>query len=100
MLSFVITYWVEILFSLIASYIAFVFRKIKKQIETIKYLDEAACLNLKMHILEKYKTIKEKGHITIDDKEEILTLYNLYKKLDCSNVFVDIFNELNDMPTL
>ena len=98
MLSFIIHYWVEILFSLVVTYITYLFKRIYHYVKDIEDLKKAACLNLKMHIIEQYEKIIEKGYLTIDEKEEIFELCKLYKDLNCSNIFLDIYNKLSDMP--
>lgn len=98
MLSFILNYWIEILFSLIVTVITFIYRKIFKYVKKIDILKEGACLNLKMHIIEKYEKVLKKKYITIEEKEEIMTLYNVYKKLECSNIVEEIIKELSNIP--
>lgn len=98
MLSFIIKYWLEILFSLVVAVFSYLYRKIFKYIKKIDILEKQACLNLKIHIVEKYEIIKKKEYITMDEKEELLILYNIYKKLECSNIVEEMIKELNNMP--
>lgn len=98
MVSFIIHYWIEIVFSLIVTFLTYLYRKITKYIKKIDILKEQACLNLKMHISEKYELIKKKNFITMEEKEEIITLYELYKKLECSNIVDEMVKEINNIP--
>ena len=98
MVSFIINYWIEIVFSLIVTFLTYLYRKIKKYIKKIDILKDQACLNLKMHISEKYELIKKKNFITMEEKEEIITLYELYKKLECSNIADEMVKEINNIP--
>lgn len=98
MVSFIINYWIEIVFSLIVTFLTYLYRKIIKYIKKIDILKDQACLNLKMHISEKYELIKKKNLITMEEKEEIITLYELYKKLECSNIADEMVKEINNIP--
>lgn len=98
MVSFIINYWIEIVFSLIVTFLTYLYRKITKYIKKIDILKDQACLNLKMHISEKYELIKKKNFITMEEKEEIITLYELYKKLECSNIADEMVKEINNIP--
>lgn len=98
MLSFIVNYWIQILFSLVVALITFLFRRILKYMKKIDILVGQACLNLKMHIMEKYQIIKDKGFITMEEKEEVMELYNLYKKLECSSIVEEIIKELDNIP--
>lgn len=98
MFSFIMEYWIEILFSLLVTVITHLYRKIFKYLKKIDILEKQACLNLKMHILEKYETIKKKEYITLEEKEEIINLYIIYKKLGCSNIVEEIIKELANIP--
>lgn len=51
-----------------------------------------------MHISEKYELIKKKNFITMEEKEEIINLYELYKKLECSNIADEMVKEINNIP--
>ncbi len=98
MVSFIINYWIEIVFSLIVTFLTYLYRKITKYIKKIDILKDQACLNLKMHISEKYELIKKKNFITMEEKEEIINLYELYKKLECSNIADEMVKEINNIP--
>ena len=63
MLSFIVHYWIEILFSVIVTILTHLYRKISKYIRKIDKLENEACANLKIHIKEKYTEIKKKEYI-------------------------------------
>lgn|SRR5574344_249652 len=98
MLTFILKYWIEILFSLLISIITYLYRRITRYMKKINALEQHACLNLKNHILERYKKAKQKGYITLEEKEEIMELYNFYKNLECSNIVEQIIKELESIP--
>lgn len=98
MLSFIVHYWIEILFSVIVTILTHLYRKISKYIRKIDKLENEACTNLKIHIKEKYTEIKKKEYITMEEKEEIMELYELYKKLECSNIVDEMVKEINILP--
>lgn len=97
MFSFVIKYWMQILFSLLITLISHIYHHIYKYIKKIKSLEKQSCLNLKMHILDKYERINTKGYMTIKEKEEIYELYDIYKKLDCESVVDDLIQSLENI---
>lgn len=97
MISFIINYWIEILFSLIVTVLSHLYRKISKYIKRIKTLEKESCLNLKIHIIQKYEAIKKREYITMDEKEEIIELYDLYKNLECSSIVDEIMKEISNM---
>ena len=98
MLDFIINYWIEIFFSLIITILTYLYRKILKYLKKIDTLETQACLNLKFHIIERYKTINAKGYITMEEKEEINELYNSLKSIKCHNVADDIIKNINEIP--
>ena len=98
MISFIINYWIEILFSLIVTVITHLYRKISKYIKKIDTLENQACSNLKLQISERYAEIKKKDYITMEEKEQIMELYELYKKLECSNIADEMVKEINSIP--
>ena len=98
MLSFIVHYWIEILFSVIVTILTHLYRKISKDIRKRDKLENEACTNLKIHIKEKYTEIKKKEYITMEEKEEIMELYELYKKLECSNIVDEMVKEINILP--
>ena len=51
-----------------------------------------------MHIAERYAEIKKKDYITMEGKEQIMELYELYKKLECSNIADEMVKEINSIP--
>ena len=84
MFSFIIKYWVQILFSLLVTLITHINNNIYKYIKKIKEIEKQFCLNIKLHIME--------------EKEEILDLYNIYKKLDCESVVDVLVQNLEKVP--
>lgn len=97
MISFIINYWIEILFSLIVTVLSHLYRKISKYIKRINALEKESCLNLKIHIIQRYEAIKKREYITMDEKEEIIELYDLYKNLECSSIVDEIMKEISNM---
>ena len=68
-----------------------------KEIE-LKDFRNYESLNLKFHIIERYKTISAKGYITMEEKEEINELYNSLKNINCQNVADEIIKNINNIP--
>lgn len=98
MFDFILNYWIEILFSLVVTFFTYLYRKVFKYLKKIDILERQACLNLKFHIIERYKIISAKGYITLEEKEEINELYNSLKDIKCTNVANDIIQNINDIP--
>ena len=74
MLSFIMNYWITILFSLVVAIVTFLYRKLLKYLKNIDILEKQACLVLKLIILKKYEEINEKNFITVAEQEEILEI--------------------------
>lgn len=98
MFSFVIKYWIQILFSLLVTLITHLYHNIYKYIKKINSLEKQSCLNIKIHIIDKYEKVISKGYITMEEKEEILELYNIYKTLNCESVVDDLVQKLESVP--
>ncbi len=98
MLNFIITYWIEILFSLLVTVITHLYRNFRKYLKKIDTLEKQACLNLKLHIIERYMSARRNGYISMDEKEDVLELYNFLKSFNCSNIAEDIIKEINQIP--
>ena len=98
MFSFIIHYWIGILFSLIVTLITHLYHNIYKYIKKINVINDEACLNIKLHIINKYEKISSKGYMTMEEKEELSEIYEIYKKLNCSNVATDLINSLESIP--
>lgn len=95
MLSFIIKYYVEIILSLVVTLITHLYHNINKYIKKINVLEKQACINIKIHIIDKYEIINKRGFITVDEKEELLNLYNIYKDLNCNNVTEELVQNLD-----
>ena len=98
MISFIVKYWIEILFSLLVTIITHLYRNLRKYIKKIDTLEGQACLNLKLHIIERYMVFRENGFVSMDEKEDVLELYNFLKSFNCSNIAEDIIKEINKLP--
>ena len=81
MISFITEYWIGIIFTLLITLVTNLYRKISKYIKKIDALQQQACLNLKIHIVEKFEKIRINNSITIEEKEELGRLYALCKKV-------------------
>ena len=57
-----------------------------------------AALILKMKIEEKYNLYIKKESISIEEKQEIIDLYNIYKKFECCDVIADLIKKINSIP--
>lgn len=98
MFSFILNYWLEILFSLVVAIFTYLYKKIMRYLKKIDMLENQACLNLKFHIIERYKLFSSRGYITMEEKEEVNDLYNSLKCISCANIADEIIKNINDIP--
>ncbi|SRR5574344_1762963 len=97
MLEFIIKYWIQILFTLILSLFTHFFREISKYKKKLDATNEGIIVLLKVKIIEQYNNFTKKDTISIEEKEGIIDLYNVYKKFECCDVIKDLMEKINSI---
>lgn len=93
-MEFISKYFIELLFSFGIMIIGFVFNKIKKYYISVESSVKGVKVLLKTKIIEEYDRIKERGEITLYQKENIISLYNEYKQFGEDKIIKEIIEEL------
>lgn len=96
-MDFIIKNFVELLFSIGLMIIGLLFNKIKKYYINVESSVIGVKYLLKTKIIEEYDRIKEKGYITLYQKENIISLYNEYKKFGEDNFIKEIMDEIDNI---
>lgn len=98
MLQFIIKYWIQLLFGLIISLFTYFFKEIKVYKKKLDATNEGIIVLLKMKIVEQYDNHIKRASISIEEKEAIIDLYNVYKKLKCCDVVDELIEKLDSIP--
>ncbi len=98
MIEFIIHYWIQILFGLLISLFSYFVKILRNYKKTLDTTNEGVVVILKCKIIELFNKLKNQDTITVYEKENILDLYNVYKKLECCDVVDDLIKKINNIP--
>lgn len=102
MIEFITTYWLEFLFGVISSALAFGFKtltkKFKQQASRQKALEQGVQALLRNELIRRYREYETKGEITILDKENISHMYEEYKNLGGNGTVAKMYEEILELP--
>lgn len=98
MLNFILEYWIEILFGLIVSFLGYFFKQILNYKHKLDDTNKGIVVMLKFKIIEKYDEFIKKESITIEEKEGLMDLYNVYIKFECCDVVSDLIKKIDSIP--
>ena len=96
-MDFLLKNFLELLFSIGLMIIGILFNKIKKYYLNVESSVKGVKYLLKTKIIEEYDRIKEKDCITLYQKENIISLYDEYKKFGDDNFIKEIMSEIEEM---
>lgn len=97
MIDFIVKYWLQFVFGIIATIIATMFKRIESYKKKLDSTQSGVKALLKTRIIENYTRIIERGFITLEEKESINDMYNEYKNLGGNGVVSDVINELSGL---
>lgn len=98
MLEFILKYWTQFLFGIMASFIFFLYRKIIRHYRIMNYTKNGVKVLLKGEIVRRYQEYKKLGCISIFDREIINDLYQEYKNLGGNGMIEDMIEDISDIP--
>lgn len=98
MLNFIVQYWIQILFGLIISLFTYLFRQVSAYKNKLDANNQGIVVLLKIKIIEQYNKSIRKEAISIEEKEIIIELYNVYKEFECCDVIEDLIKKINAIP--
>jgi hypothetical protein len=103
MKEFIITYWLEAIFSLIIAGLTLCFKslykKVHKQLDDQKSLKDGTQALLRGEIIRSYDKYIEKGWIPIYAREGLTSMYNAYHNLGGNGTITRLMDELNELPS-
>ena len=97
-LEFILKYWIEVLFGVIFSFLTYFVRIIKNYKKTLDATNKGVIVMLKSNIIEQYNLLIEKKEISIYEKQNIIDMYEVYRKLECCDIIEDLIKKLDNIP--
>lgn len=99
-MSIILEYVVEILFMLISTLFVYLYKKIKKIIQTVESNRNSMLVLTKNLFIQKYYYYKRANYICICEKEALKNLYFEYKSLGGNGIVETIINEIDKLPII
>ena len=99
MMSFIVQYWVEILFSSLCTAIAYMFKQMKSVFKKQKAVEQGVQALLRNELIRRYREYEVKGELTILDKENIELMYKEYKNLGGNGMIESMYKDLMALET-
>jgi len=103
MFEFIVTYWLEVLFTLLCSVFVFLFKrlfkKIKENRERQKATEAGLQALLRNELVRRYREYETKKEISIIDMENIEHMFKEYKNLGGNGTVEKMYEELLKLPT-
>lgn len=96
--NFIVTYWIGIGFGIITSFITYFYKMLVKYRKTMESIHSGVRSLLKGEIIRRYYEYKQKGMISIYDKQLIEELYVEYINLGGNGVVKKFCDELREFP--
>lgn len=97
-IEFILKYWIEVLFGLIFSFFAYFIKQITNYKKILDATNQGVIVMLKSKIIDQYNCLIEKTFITIYEKQNVIDMYEVYKKLECCDVVEDLIKKLDTIP--
>lgn len=97
-IEFILKYWIEVLFGLIFSFLTYFVKTIKNYKKTLDATNKGVVVMLKSNIIQQYNLLIEKKEISIYEKQNIIDMYEVYKKLECCDIIEDLIKKLDNIP--
>lgn len=106
-MSFVIEYWIEIIFSCIVGIISFILKKVytnhKTKMDNLsarqKAVEQGVQALLRNELIRRYREYETKGEMTILDKENITAMFEEYKNLGGNGTVKSMYDDLMKLDT-
>lgn len=99
MWEFIVRYWVEFAFGLVASGLAVAYRNLAKRMRRQDVFGKALQALLRDRIIQAYNHYKAKGYIPIYGRENVEAMYTQYHALGGNGTITQLIEELNELPT-
>lgn len=103
MLDFILRYWVEFLFGIVAALLTAWYRRLSTRIRKQVQKQDAVGLGvqalLRDRIIQAYNHYSEKGYCPIYGMENVQEMYRQYHALGGNGTITELVERLKDMPT-
>ena len=97
-MKYLVDYLIEIVLTVTTTLIIAIYKRIKKIISTIEVYRVSIVAIIKNIYVDKYYLHKNKGCISLNEKETLNNLYIEYKKLGGDGIIDDIRDEIDKIP--
>ena len=102
MFEFIVTYWLEALFTLLCSVFVFLFKrlfnKIKENRERQKAVEAGLQALLRNELIRRYREYEIKGEISILDKENMEHMFKEYENLGGNGTVAQMYKDMLNLP--
>ena len=98
MFEFIVTYWLEALFTLICGIFAVLFRYVIKKLKRQQAVEAGLQALLRNELIKSYREYEGKGEISILDKENMEHLFKEYKNLGGNGTVEQMYKEILNLP--
>lgn len=99
-IKFIVTYWIEIGFGILISVVTYFYRLLKNYKRIIISMKNGVRSLLKVEIIRKYYEYKEKGGISMHERQIVEDLYTEYVNLGGNGIVKQLCDEINELPIL
>jgi len=99
MTEFIIKYWLQVLFGLITTVMAFIMRKMNKKIAEQEAIRMGVQALLRDRIIEKYDRAIQDGYCPIHIRDSILEMAKQYYNLGGNGVVNNLVDKIQYLPT-
>ena len=102
MFEFIVTYWLEVMFTLLCSVFTFLFKRLFKKIKENRERQNAVEAGLQAllrnELIRRYREYEEKGEISILDKENMEHMFKEYENLGGNGTVAQMYKEILNLP--
>ena len=102
MWELILKYWVEVLLTAISSFVAFTYKKIRKRFEEQdkkrEAIENGVQALLRNELIKNFREYKQKGEITLLDKENMDHMFKEYFNLGGNGMMKEVYEEFKEIP--
>lgn len=102
LLNFIITYWIEFLFGILASFFVILGKELRKQMRMQQAIKEGVRVLLYEALYELYcdahNEVNEKNGLAIETLNRATNIYKQYKTLGGNDAGDEIYAKIKEMP--
>lgn len=102
MKEFIIKYWVEVLLTVICSFVGFTYKKIRHRFEEQdkkrEAIERGVQALLRNELIQRFREYKLVGEMTLLDKENMDHMFTEYFNLGGNGMMREVYEEFKDIP--